>query len=321
MALAPQLVNKLRMPIAAAPMFLVSGPELIIAACREGIIGSFPALNQRQTKGYEDWLIQIRDGLQQAEQEGQRSAPYAVNLIVHHSNSRLPVDLEMTVKYQVPLVITSLGIDRSVVDAVHSYGGLVFHDVVNMRFAEKALDAGVDGLIAVCAGAGGHAGTYNPFAFITELRALTDKTILASGAISNGASILAAQACGADLAYLGTRFIVAKESLAKEHYQQMLLDSSAKDIVYTPKISGIPANFLQASIEAAGLDLNRSTTPRMNMGEKLDSDAKAWVDILSAGQGVGGITQIDSVAQICSQLSKEYDAALARLNVNRALFR
>lgn len=321
MALAPQLVNKLRMPIAAAPMFLVSGPELIIAACREGIIGSFPALNQRQTKGYEDWLIQIRDGLQQAEQEGQRSAPYAVNLIVHHSNSRLPVDLEMTVKYQVPLVITSLGIDRSVVDAVHSYGGLVFHDVVNMRFAEKALDAGVDGLIAVCAGAGGHAGTYNPFAFITELRALTDKTILASGAISNGASILAAQACGADLAYLGTRFIVAKESLAKEHYQQMLLDSSAKDIVYTPKISGVPANFLQASIEAAGLDLNRSTTPRMNMGEKLDSDAKAWVDILSAGQGVGGITQIDSVAQICSQLSKEYDAALARLNVNRALFR
>jgi nitronate monooxygenase len=321
MALAPQLVNKLRMPIVAAPMFLVSGPELIIAACREGIIGSFPALNQRQTKGYEDWLIQIRDGLQQAEQEGQRSAPYAVNLIVHHSNSRLPVDLEMTVKYQVPLVITSLGIDRSVVDAVHSYGGLVFHDVVNMRFAEKALDAGVDGLIAVCAGAGGHAGTYNPFAFITELRALTDKTILASGAISNGASILAAQACGADLAYLGTRFIVAKESLAKEHYQQMLLDSSAKDIVYTPKISGVPANFLQASIEAAGLDLNRSTTPRMNMGEKLDSDAKAWVDILSAGQGVGGITQIDSVAQICSQLSKEYDAALARLNVNRALFR
>ncbi|MBN24210.1 MAG: hypothetical protein CL578_04080 [Alteromonadaceae bacterium] len=321
MALAPQLVNKLRMPIVAAPMFLVSGPELVIAACRAGIVGSFPALNQRQTKGYEDWLIQIRDGLQQAVQDGQRSALYAVNLIVHHSNSRLHVDLEMTVKYEVPLVITSLGIDRSVVDAVHSYGGLVFHDVVNMRFAEKALYAGVDGLIAVCAGAGGHAGTYNPFAFITELRAFTDKTILAAGAITNGASILAAQACGADLAYIGTRFIVAKEALAKPHYQQMLLESSAKDIVYTSKISGVPANFLQASIEAAGLDLNLSTTPKMNMAEELDSGTTAWVDILSAGQGVGGISRIDNMAQICSQLSKEYDAALARLNVSRALFR
>lgn len=298
------LTQHLKLPVIVAPMFLVSGPELVLACCQSGLIGSFPALNQRSSQGYEQWLQQLQSQLKPGD------APFAVNLIVHKTNPRLTADLELTVKYKVPLVITSLGAASEVVEAVHSYGGLVFHDVTNVRFAEKALQANVDGLIAVSAGAGGHAGTYHPFAFISELKAMTDKPIIASGCISNGASILAAQASGAELAYMGTRFIAAQESLASDAYRDMLVHSSARDIVYTPKISGVHANFLQPSLTAAGIDLATAATPSMNAEEELSGESKAWKDIWSAGQGVGAIDRIEPTADIVATLKGEYQQAV-----------
>ena len=273
--------NNLALPLIVAPMFLVSGPELVIQCCKSGVVGSFPALNTRTTEAFRQWLTEIEAALVD------QDAPYAVNLIVHKTNRRLEADLKVVVDHKVPIVITSLGAAKEVVDAIHSYGGIVLHDVTTTRFAEKALTASVDGLIAVCAGAGGHAGTYNPFAFIDELKSLTDKPIIASGCISSGASILAAQAAGAEFAYMGTRFIAAKESLAQADYKTMLIGSSAKDIVYTPKISGVNANFLQPSIRAAGLDLSTLNTPTMDAETELSGDSKAWKDIWSAGQGCG----------------------------------
>lgn len=308
MALPASLENRLSLPLVAAPMFLVSGPELVINCCKNGVLGSFPALNQRTSEGYEAWLNTIEAALDD------KDAPFAVNLIVHRSNPRLQADLEITVKHKVPVVITSLGAAQEVVDAVHSYGGLVFHDVTTIRFAEKALEAGVDGLIAVCAGAGGHAGTYNPFAFIAELRAMTDKTLLASGCISTGDAVLAAQACGADLAYAGTRFITAQESLAFDDYKTMVTQYSAADIVYTPKISGAPANFLAPSLQAAGVDLAKVVTPEFDPGEELSGDSKAWKDIWSAGQGIGSIRSVQPTAEIITQFKDEYRQAFARLN-------
>jgi nitronate monooxygenase len=309
MPLPPLFEGRLSVPAIAAPMFLVSGPDLVVEACRAGVVGTFPALNQRTTEGYEAWLTEIEARLAVAESASRRGpAPFGVNLIVHRTNTRLRDDLEATVRHRVPLVITSLGAVSDIVDAVHSYGGTVLHDVINLRHAEKALEAGVDGLIAVAAGAGGHAGTLSPFAFVAELRAMTRKLIALSGSISHGREIAAARLLGADFAYLGTRFIATQESRADEAYKSMLLASAAKDVVYTPAISGVHANFLRPSIQAAGLDPDDLPT-----GAKLDMghEHKAWKTIWSAGQGTGSITDIPTTAELCARLAREYEDALA----------
>ncbi|MCA3408832.1 MAG: nitronate monooxygenase [Roseomonas sp.] len=299
--------GRIALPVIAAPMFLVSGPDLVVETCKAGVVGSCPALNQRSTEGYGEWLVEIR------ERTGNAAAPFGVNLIVHRSNARLDADLAETVRQRVPFVITSLGAVSEVVDAIHGYGGLVFHDVINLRHAQKAAEAGVDGLIAVCAGAGGHAGTYNPFAFVQEIRQFYQGTIILSGAMSTGAHVVAARATGADFAYLGTRFIATTESRAPEDYKQMILAATAKDIVYTNAISGVNGNFLRASLEAAGLD--PANLPEFNRELHLGSSEKrAWKNIWSAGQGVGAIQDVPSTAELVARLRREYDAAIAGLN-------
>src|SRR5690606_7835826 len=249
MSLPGLLDQRLRLPVVAAPMFLVSNPQLVLACCHSGVLGSFPALNQRESSGFKAWLEEIEAGLKAD------SAPYAVNLIVHGSNQRLQADLAICVKHRVPVVITSLGAVKELVDAVHSYGGLVFHDVTTRRHAEKAAEAGVDGLIAVAAGAGGHAGTWSPFSLIAEIRQFFDKTLLLAGCLNHGHEILAAQLLGADLAYFGTRFIGTAESHAPDAYKEMLLNARAADIIHTPAVSGVPASFMRQSLEAAGFDM------------------------------------------------------------------
>ena len=308
MPLPPAFEGRLAVPAIAAPMFLVSGPDLVVEACRAGVVGTFPALNQRTNEGYGAWLDGIEARLAAEPESGRKPAPFGVNLIVHRTNTRLREDLDTTIRHRVPLVITSLGAVSDVVDAVHSYGGIVLHDVINLRHAEKALQAGVDGLIAVAAGAGGHAGTYSPFAFVAELRAMTDKLIVLSGSISHGREIAAARLLGADFAYLGTRFIATRESMADEPYKAMLLDASAKDIVYTPSISGVHANFLRPSIAAAGLDPDN-----LPAGAKLDMghERKVWKHIWSAGQGTGSIADIPTTGELCARLAREYEEALA----------
>jgi nitronate monooxygenase len=307
MTIPPSLQGRLKAPIIAAPMFLTSGPDLVVETCRGGLLGTFPALNQRTTEGYEAWLDEIEERLAAAP----GAAPFGVNLVVHKSNPRLEADLEVTVKHKVPLVITSLGSVREVVDAVHSYGGLVFHDVVSRRHAEKAAQTGVDGLIAVTAGAGGHAGTLNPFAFIPELRSFFNGAVILGGCLSTGQQVAAARVLGADFAYLGTRFINTKESIAPEGHKRMIVDSQAADIVYTPAVSGIPANFLKASLEAAGLDVASAVRDPSKLDFKVDGhEAKAWKDIWSAGQGVGSIHDIPSTAELCARLIAEYHDAL-----------
>lgn len=298
------LSGRLRMPVVSAPMFLVSGPELVVESCRAGVLGSFPALNQRTTEGLREWLRQIDGELTDAD------APYAVNLIVHPTNARLRADLEVVVEHKVPVVITSLGAVPDVVDAVHSYGGLVLHDVTTLRHAQKAAEAGVDGLILVSAGAGGHAGTINPFALMATVRPWFDGIIALAGSITTGADVLAARALGADLAYLGTRFIATAESSAPEGYTQQILEAGAGDIVYTPAVSSIPANFLAASLAAAGVDPASVPDP-MHLGS--EQEFKAWRDIWSAGHGVAGIHDVPSVAQLVDRLAAEYDEAKARL--------
>jgi nitronate monooxygenase len=291
-------------------MFLVSGPDLVVECCRSGVVGTFPALNQRTTSGYEDWLLEIRQRLDQTESEtGRATAPFGVNLIVHKTNPRLEQDLAITVKHKVPLVITSLGAVKGLVDAVHSYGGTVFHDVIHLHHARKAAEAGVDGLITVCAGAGGHAGTLNPFAFLAEVRAFFDKTIILSGCISNGHQIAAARLLGADLAYLGTRFIATHESLAVPEYKEMIVHTAAKDVLYTSAISGVYANFLRPSVVASGADPdNLPTNVKMDFGA--EHEAKVWRDVWSAGQGVGDIHDIPAAADLCHRLAREYHEAL-----------
>lgn len=310
MSLPTLLQQRLRLPVVAAPMFLVSNPQLVLACCNSGIVGSFPALNQRDSSGFRAWLEEIQAGLHSD------AAPYAVNLIVHHSNPRLQDDLAICVEKRVPIIITSLGAVKEVVDAVHSYGGLVFHDVTTRRHAEKAAEAGVDGLIAVAAGAGGHAGTWSPFALIAEIRQFFDKTLLLAGCLNHGHEILAAQLLGADLAYLGTRFIATQESHAGEPYKQMLLDAKAADIIHTPAVSGIPASFMRQSLQAAGYDLQRlQDKGEVNYGEKLkpvSDEAKAWKTVWSAGQGVGDIDDLPSVAELVARLDAEYHAARQR---------
>ncbi|MDP2745549.1 nitronate monooxygenase family protein [Pseudomonas sp.] len=308
MSLPALLEQRLRLPVVAAPMFLVSNPQLVLACCNSGIVGSFPALNQRESSGFKDWLQEIEAGL------NSDAAPYAVNLIVHGSNPRLQADLAICVEQRVPIVITSLGAVKEVVDAVHSYGGLVFHDVTTRRHAEKAAEAGVDGLIAVAAGAGGHAGTWSPFALIAEIRQFFDKTLLLAGCLNQGHEVLAAQLLGADLAYLGTRLIATQENAASAAYKQMILDAKAADIIHTPAVSGVPASFMRQSLELAGYDLKQlQNKGEVNYGEKLkpmDEEAKAWKTVWSAGQGVGNISDLPSVEQLIARLDSEYRAAL-----------
>lgn len=303
----------LRLPLIAAPMFLVSGPELVIACCESGIVGTFPALNQRSSEGFAAWLSTIRERLQ-----GQDAAPYGVNLIVHPSNARLEADLALCVQHAVPLIITSLGAVPEVVKRVHAYGGRVFHDVIGRRHAEKAVAAGVDGLILVSAGAGGHAGTLSPFALLHEVRQFFDGPIVLAGALSTGADIAAAQMMGADYAYMGTRFIATQEAMASDAYKQMLVDSSAADIVYTPAISSVAANFLKPSLLAAGLDPAQLAAPeKVDLAHLTNPDlhgAKAWKDIWSAGHGVGSIHDAPPVATLAERLTAEYDAAIARFH-------
>jgi len=309
MSLPPLLDQRLRLPVVAAPMFLISNPQLVLACCRNGVVGSFPALNQRDSAGFKAWLEEIEGGLALLD----KPAPYAVNLIVHNSNPRLEADQAICIEHKVPIVITSLGAVKEVVDAVHSYGGLVFHDVTTRRHAEKAAQAGVDGLIAVAAGAGGHAGTWSPFALVAEIRQFFDKTLLLAGCINHGREILAAQLLGADLAYLGTRFIACQESHAPAAYKDMLLAAHAADIIHTPAVSGVPASFMRKSLEDAGFDL--ATLAAAGAQAKLkpiDDEAKAWKTIWSAGQGVGEIDDIPSADELIERLDNEYRKALVR---------
>jgi nitronate monooxygenase len=310
MPLPAQLEGRLALPVVAAPMFLVSGPDLVVAACRAGVLGTFPALNQRTSEGFEEWLVAIDAAL--AASPG--GAPFGVNLIVHRSNPRVETDLALCIKHRVPLIITSLGAVAELVHRVHEYGGLVFHDVTTLRHAQKAAEAGVDGLILVCAGAGGHAGTLSPFALLPEIRHFFKGTILLAGCLSDGRSVAAARMLGADLAYLGTRFIATTESLAPDDFKQMILEGSAADIVYTPAISGIPGNFMRPSIVAAGLDPDNLPTKGAGYqakGEKAHDEAKAWKKVWSAGQGVGSIGDIPSTAELVRRLAAEYAEAVA----------
>lgn len=309
MALPVAFTGRLKLPLIAAPMFLISNPTLALACCRQGIVGTFPALNQRTSEGFEQWLQEMN-----AAREAEPSmAPYGVNLIVHRTNPRWQQDLELCARYRVPLVITSLGAVTDLVEKVHSYGGLVFHDVTNRRHAQKAAEAGVDGIIAVSAGAGGHAGTQSPFALVEDIRQVFDGTVVLAGALSQGRDILAARAMGADLAYMGTRFINTRESGAQEEYRQMVIEAVASDIIHTPAVSGIPASFMRQSLEAAGFPMDQlHLAGEVNYGEKLkpvDDEAKAWKTIWSAGQGVSAIRDCPPVADLVSRLVREYDAA------------
>ncbi|MFF7863829.1 NAD(P)H-dependent flavin oxidoreductase [Pseudomonas monteilii] len=315
MSLPASLEQRLRLPVVAAPMFLISNPQLVLACCANGVVGSFPALNQRDSAGFKAWLEEIEAGLAQL----QTPAPYAVNLIVHPTNPRLQVDLALCVEHRVPIVITSLGAVKEVVDAVHGYGGLVFHDVTTRRHAEKAAEAGVDGLIAVAAGAGGHAGTWSPFALAAEIRQFFDKTLLLAGCMNHGHEILAAQLLGADLAYMGTRFIATAESHAQNAYKQMLLSAHAADIIHTPAVSGIPASFLRPSLEQAGYDMNAlKSGHEQGKLKPIDDEAKAWKTVWSAGQGVGGIDDLPSARALIERLHSEYREALERCQALQA---
>jgi nitronate monooxygenase len=311
----PKFFESLSLPVIAAPMFLISGPKLVIECCKNGIVGTFPALNQRTTEGFEQWVVEIKTALKEFESEtGKKAAPFGVNLIVHQTNPRVQADLAICIKHQVPLIITSLGAVPQLVGAVHSYGGMVFHDVIKKRHAEKAAEAGVDGLILVCAGAGGHAGTLNPMPFVAEIKKFFKKTILLSGCISNGRDVASALQMGADLAYMGTRFINTKESKAPEDYRNMIIDSGANDIVYTAAISGVSANFLRPSLEAMGITEEILSRPKkIDFGNELsamEKEAKAWSTIWSAGQGVTNISDNPSVEDLICSMNKEFKIAI-----------
>ncbi len=303
--------NRLRLPVIAAPMFLVSGVDLVLAQCKAGIVGSFPALNARPVEVLDEWLIRIKAGLSEAPD----AAPFAVNLIVHGSNERLSRDLDTCVRHEVPIIITSLRPPDDVVAAVHSYGGLVFHDVTTVRHANKALEQGVDGLILVANGAGGHAGRISPFALVAEIRRVFAGPLALAGAITSGRAILAAQVLGADFAYMGTRFIVTQEANAAAAYKQMIIACNADDVVYTDAVSGIHGNYLKPSLLAAGIDPDHPPKPDApGSYASHEHRPKAWRDIWSAGQGVGGIDDMESVAQCVARLQQEYDDAHARFS-------
>jgi nitronate monooxygenase len=299
----PPILSKLALPVIAAPMFIVSNPDLVIAQCRGGIVGSFPALNARPQEELDGWLTRIRAAL------GPDDAPFAVNQIVHHSNDRLEHDLAACARHRVPMIITSLRAPGEVVRRVHDWGGIVFHDVTNLRHAEKALEAGVDGLILVAAGAGGHAGMLSPFALVAEVRRIWDGPIALSGAITEGRQVLAAQAMGADLAYVGTRFIATAEANAAEAYKRMIIESSASDVLYTPSFTGVHGNYLKPSIAAQGLDpdnLPAADKTKMSFGS---THVRAWRDIWGSGQGVGSIEDAPPAAEVIARLKRDYAAA------------
>ena len=307
----PAVFHRLRLPVIASPLFIISNPELVIAQCRAGVLGSFPALNARPAPVLEEWLKRLTGEL------GEADAPFAVNQIVHRSNDRLMHDVEMCVKYKVPVVITSLGARVEVNEAVHSYGGIVLHDVINDGFARKAIEKGADGLIAVAAGAGGHAGTISPFALVQEIRTWFDGPLALSGAIATGGAVLAAQAMGADFGYIGSAFIATAEANATPDYKAMLVQSGASDIVYTNLITGVHGNYLKGSLVSAGLDpdnLPVSDASAMNFGSDRQKP-KAWKDIWGAGQGVGAVKAVVPAAELVARLAREYAAARARLGL------
>ena len=318
MALPAMLEGRLRLPLIGAPMYIVSHPGLVIEQCKAGIVGGFPALNARPQEALDGWIIEIKDALAEHQEANpdEPVAPFAVNQIVHQSNARLMADMEVCVKHKVPIVITSLRPPGEVVDAVHSYGGLVFHDVINLRHARKAIGQGVDGVIAVCAGAGGHAGPLSPFALVKEIRKEFDGAIILSGAMSTGSDVLAARAMGADLAYIGTRFIATEEANAKPEYKEMIVDCAANDIVYSSLFSGVLGNYLKPSIANAGYDpdnLPEGDKATMDFAKAQKADAKAWRDIWGAGQGVGSIDDILPTRELVLRMEKEYEAAKARI--------
>jgi nitronate monooxygenase len=318
MTLPASLAGRLQLPAIASPLFIVSNPDLVIAQCKAGIVGSFPALNARPGPVLEDWLKRIIDELaaHDAANPGAPSAPFAVNQIVHRSNDRLMHDVELCVKYKVPVVITSLGARPEINEAVHSYGGIVLHDIINITHAKKALEKGADGLIAVAAGAGGHAGTLSPFALIQEIRAFFDGPLALSGSIATGRAILAAQAMGADVAYIGSAFIATKEANASEAYKQGIVEGEAGDIVYSSLFTGVHGNYLRSSIVNAGLDpdnLPESDPSTMSFGSGGSSKSKAWRDIWGSGQGIGAVHAVQGAGEFVAQLKREYLEAQAAL--------
>jgi len=317
MALPDVLKTNLRLPVVGSPLFIISHPPLVLAQCKAGIVGSFPALNARPEAQLDEWLAQITEDLAAHDKANpdRPAAPFAVNQIVHKSNGRLEHDLQMCVKYKVPIVITSLGAVPEVNEAVHSYGGIVLHDIIHDRHARKAIEKGADGLIAVAAGAGGHAGTLSPFALVQEIRKWFDGPILLSGAIANGGAVLAAQAMGADMAYIGSPFIATKEARAAESYKQMIVDSNAADIVYSNLFTGVHGNYLKGSVRAMGLDpdkLPESDPSKMDFGAAV-TGAKAWKEIWGCGQGIGAVTEIMGAADYVDRLAREYEAAKAKV--------
>ena len=317
------LKDKTRLPVIAAPLFTVSYPELVTAQCKAGVVGSFPALNARPEEKLDEWIKSMKKELSEYQQDNPDVivAPFAVNQICHHSNNRLQHDMDVCVDNEVPIIITSLRAPKSVVDAVHSYGGAVMHDVINIRHAKKAVDEGADGLILVCAGAGGHAGTLSPFALVREVREFFDGPIALSGSISHGASVLSAQAMGADFAYIGTRFIATKEANASQGYKDMIVDSAAKDIMYSSTFTGVDGNYLKPSVENAGLDpdnLPYADKNDMNFGSSGgagDNQKKAWKDIWGSGQGIGTVHDVPSVQEAVDAMIEEYQQASQRLEI------
>lgn len=304
-----ELKSKLKLPVIASPMFIVSGTKLVIECCKNGIVGTFPALNGRTSEAFEQMLQEIISELEKFESEtGIKPAPFGVNIIVNHTNPRVLPDLQICAKYKVPIIITSLGAVKEIVDAVHGYGGLIFHDVIKKRHAEKAAEAGVDGIICVAAGAGGHAGTASPFALVSEIKSFYEGAIILGGSINNGKEILAAQTIGADFAYMGTRFIATQECAASDEYKEMLISSGIDDVLYTDGVSGVNANFLKKSIEKAGIDT--SEKKQEDFSKLTGEHAKAWKDIWSAGHGVAEIKDVPTVHELVERLKSEYKSAL-----------
>jgi nitronate monooxygenase len=325
-SLPPILRDRLRLPVIASPLFIVSCPELVIAQCKAGVVGSFPALNARPASLLDEWLAQITQELAAWDRAhpDTPSAPFAVNQIVHRTNDRLEHDVEMATKYKAPIVITSLGAREDVNAAAHSYGGIVLHDVINDRFAHKAVEKGADGLIPVAAGAGGHAGQLSPFALVQELRAWFDGPIALSGAIASGAAILGAQAMGADLAYIGSAFIATKEANAEQAYKDMIVASGGEDIIYTNLFTGVHGNYLRPSVTQAGLDpdnLPAADPSKMNFNSGGNQKAKAWRDIWGCGQGIGAVDAVVSAGELVDRLAAEYAQALAELDVKSRRYR
>jgi nitronate monooxygenase len=312
MSMPAAFAGRLSIPVIGSPLFIISGPELVMAQCRAGIIGSFPSLNARPLPQFEEWLQRLSTEL------GPNDAPYAVNLIVHRSNDRLMDDLALCVKYKVPMIITSLGAREDVNEAIHSYGGIVMHDIINNKFARKAVEKGADGLIAVAAGAGGHAGTTSPFALIREIREWFDGPLALSGSIATGEAVLAAEAMGADFGYIGSAFIATAEARAVEGYKEMIAQSDSSDIVYSNLFTGVHGNYLRPSIVKAGMDpdnLPTSDPSAMNFGSGGNTEAKAWKDIWGCGQGIGAVKQVLPAGELVARLKREYDAARARLGM------